>query len=128
MPMTYNLNISTFTEKYVESASEITSLFASEYLSTGDGYFNYKVKLVPILIGSVDNAFTRQQLHKAFLELPRCIYIDSGNESVKVPRDWQNRPINEWSNEELTDYKKWMDWTNCLWHKRWCTNNTTTYM
>ncbi|TBV85444.1 ThiF family adenylyltransferase [Lysinibacillus sp. OL1] len=106
----YNLNISTFTEKYVESVSEIISLFASEYLSTGDGYFNYKVKLVPILIGSVDNAFTRQQLHKAFLELPRCIYIDSGNESVKVPRDWQNRPINEWSNEELKDYKE-SGWT-----------------
>ena len=102
----YNLNISTYTEKYVESVSEITNLFSKEYLDTGSrGSFFYDVRLVPILIGSVDNAFTRQQLHKAFLELPNCIYIDSGNESVIVPSDWQNRPLNEWSDEELTAYR-----------------------
>lgn len=106
----YNLNISTYTEKYVESVNEITSLFSKEYLDAGNGSFHYDVRLVPILIGSVDNGYTRQQLHKAFLELPSCIYIDSGNESVIVPQDWQNRPINEWSDEELSLYRE-SGWT-----------------
>ncbi|MDD1505527.1 ThiF family adenylyltransferase [Lysinibacillus sp. CNPSo 3705] len=107
----YNLNISTYTEKYVETVSEITSLFSNEYLDISNGQSSYyNVRLVPILIGCVDNVFTRQQLHKAFLKLPNCIYIDSGNESVTVPQDWQNRPVNEWSSEELIAYRE-SGWT-----------------
>lgn len=98
----YNLNVATYTDKYLESKEDILRLFSKEYLDPRCS--SYDVLLTPILIGAVDNSYTRQILNEVFKTMPNIIYIDSGNESPTMPSDWQTRSMNQWSAEELATY------------------------
>lgn len=97
----YDTNIHFKTDCYLEDASSIVELFDSVYVSGK----TYDMELVPILIGCVDNNFTRQAMEKVMDKMPRLIYIDAGNESVNVPKDWSVRPQNLWTTDELENYK-----------------------
>ena len=98
----YNTNIHYVTDEYIEDEHSIMNLFNSSYIQEGDCY---DTELVPILIGCVDNNFTRQIMERFVSIMPRIIYIDSGNESVRVPQDWRSRPMEQWSQEEVETYK-----------------------
>ena len=51
------------------------------------------------------SVFTRQVMERFVSIMPRVIYIDAGNESVKVPNDWTTRPRTRWTEEEIEEYK-----------------------
>lgn len=95
----YGLDIRSYTDGYIESVNDLKHLFNADYLSEG----SYRSQLLPIIIGSVDNNFTRKILHEFFSKHP-CIYIDAGNEATEVPADWQTRPKSEWTDEERQAY------------------------
>lgn len=97
----YDLDIRSYSEGYIESVNDIKNLFNADYISKG-GYYT---TLLPIIIGCVDNNFTRKIMHEFFSTHP-CIYIDAGNEATVVPADWQRRPKDQWTAEELTAFKE----------------------
>ncbi|MGP4074171.1 ThiF family adenylyltransferase, partial [Piscibacillus sp. B03] len=63
-------------------------------------------EILPILIGCVDNNFSRQIMHQFFHheQVKKLVYIDAGNESVVIPKDYPSRPRKDWSEEELESY------------------------
>lgn len=97
----YNLDIRSFSEGYIESVADIKKLFNSDFL-VGK---TYKQTLIPIIIGCVDNNFSRKVMHEFFTSHP-CIYIDAGNEATVVPHDWQRRPKSQWTPEELKAFQE----------------------
>jgi len=100
----YNIDIAAFTQHYLESVENIAKLFRSEYIQSF-GY-NNKLNFLPILIGAVDNNYTRKIFHDFFNIMRKIVYIDSGNESTIVPKDWATRPIDQWTEEERKAYKE----------------------
>lgn len=96
----YNLDIRSYSEGYIETVEDIKNLFNADYVRKG-GYY---VQLMPIIIGCVDNNYTRKVINEFFKDHP-CIYIDAGNEATVVPADWQRRPKEEWTEEELKAFK-----------------------
>ncbi|PMC36243.1 thiamine biosynthesis protein ThiF [Bacillus sp. UMB0899] len=104
----YNINISSYTEKYIEDVTTLVDLFNIDYQNTG-GYSS-KVKVLPILIGCVDNNYTRRIFHDLFESVPNILYLDSGNESTVVPPDFPNRPKEDWNEEEWDSYSN-SGWT-----------------
>lgn len=99
-----NLNIFSYTENYIENLDELTKLLNPLYLDTTN--FNSDQRFIPIIVGCVDNNYSRKVFHAAYKALNNCIYIDAGNESAVVPPDWQTRPFNMWSNEEQQTYQE----------------------
>ncbi|MCM3358016.1 ThiF family adenylyltransferase [Psychrobacillus sp. MER TA 171] len=95
----YDLRIGTYSEKYIESTKDIENLFSSEYYQ-----YPYNQMRVKILIGAVDNNYSRKIMHQYFMENKPCIYIDAGNEAPKMPADWMNRPKNEWTKNEIEEF------------------------
>ena len=104
----YHIPCYSFTERYVEDVQTIDRIF-SESLST---FRTYGSRLLPIIIGTVDNNFTRKVIHDFFnhSHVSSLLYIDAGNESVDVPHDVGQRPIEEWNDEELKCYNE-SGWT-----------------
>ncbi|WP_063892690.1 ThiF family adenylyltransferase [Paenibacillus sp. Leaf72] len=95
----YNLQISSYTDEYVENEEMIHNLFTQEYYSR-----TYRSSMfVPILIGCVDNNFSRQIMHNYFLRSERLIYIDVGIEGAKVPQD--GRVKRDWTEKENDEFK-----------------------
>ncbi|WP_078557259.1 ThiF family adenylyltransferase [Bacillus alkalicellulosilyticus] len=103
----YNIQIGSYTKGYVEDVQTLKSLFKTDYLNIG--YTNY-VLFLPVIIGCVDNNFTRKILHEFFQTSSQILYIDVGNDSVNVPHDYVNRPRNEWTKEEIDNYEN-TGWT-----------------
>ncbi|MFP7442573.1 MULTISPECIES: thiamine biosynthesis protein ThiF [Bacillus] len=99
----YDLDIGSYSEKYIETTQDLRNLFSVEYLETGDR--SYNTLYLPIIIGTVDNNFTRKVMHDLFKQLNTCIYIDAGNENATVPKDWQQRPKEQWNEEELAAFQ-----------------------
>ena len=104
----YNINIASYSEKFVEDISVLMNLFNIDYQKIS-GYSS-DVKILPILIGCVDNNFTRKIFHQLFEEVSNILYIDSGNESAVVPGDFPQRPREKWTDEEWTAYNE-SGWT-----------------
>lgn len=75
-------------------------LFSTEYLKLPQTVQG-QVIFLPIIIGAVDNHFTRKILHEFFELTKPCIYLDAGNEATTVPADWLQRPKTEWTEDEL---------------------------
>ncbi|MEK5149167.1 MULTISPECIES: ThiF family adenylyltransferase [unclassified Psychrobacillus] len=100
----YGIDIATYTDNYIESVEDIRKLFTSEYLQV----HNYRsdILFLPILIGCVDNNFSRSILNTFFETSKTCIYIDAGNESTVVPKDWQVRTKSSWTEEELIAFNE----------------------
>jgi hypothetical protein len=97
----YELPISYYTASYVESVETLDTLF------------KVRGSALPILIGCVDNNFSRQIFHQYFEKSQRLIYIDVGNEAAVVPNDFLTRPINRWSEEEIETFNE-SGWTGQL--------------
>jgi hypothetical protein len=99
----YGLDIGSFSESYIESTDTLQSLFSAEYMNTVVNGEN--TLFLPIIIGCVDNNFTRRIMHELFSKMNTCIYIDAGNEATQVPSDWQIRPKEQWTDEEMENYR-----------------------
>ena len=70
---TYGIPIQ-YKNAYVESVDDILNLFSPIQSAF---YCN-----IPILLGCVDNNATRQIMHQVFESIARCIYLDSGIDSI----------------------------------------------
>lgn len=103
----YGIDIGSFSDSYIESENDLRALFSMEYMSMYDEEEQKRNKLfLPIIIGCVDNNFTRRVIHELFMKMNTVVYIDAGNESTKVPADWRTRPKERWTEEELRDYRE----------------------
>lgn len=102
----YNIPIYSYSEGFLEDVESIKRLFYTDYIS----YSGSQVRVLPILIGAVDNNYTRKIFHQFFNEVSTLLYIDSGNESVVVPKDFRERPKEKWTKEELEFYQE-SGWT-----------------
>lgn len=100
----YGLDIGSFSDSFIETPEQLKSLFSAEYISTVIN--NENTLFLPIIVGTVDNNFSRRILNELFSSLNTCIYIDAGNESTVVPSDWQTRPKADWTKEELKEYQE----------------------
>ncbi|WP_231558728.1 hypothetical protein [Brevibacillus thermoruber] len=88
--------IAAFDERYIEDERTLERLFQfTDYR----GCYSWETLFLPILIGAVDNNYTRQIMHSYFLSQEKLLYIDVGVEAAWVPRD--GRPREEWTEEEL---------------------------
>lgn len=96
----YDIDIASYSESFIESKGHLQKLFSTEYLQTYD-YRSGRKLFLPIVIGCVDNNYTRKVLHELFSMLSTCVYIDAGNESTTVPSDWLQRPKTDWTDEEV---------------------------
>lgn len=92
----YQQKISAYTEGFVEDIETLKELFEFDY-----DFSNYSCYRMPILIGAVDNNYSRQIFHEFFEQSETLLYIDVGNEGTTVPEDWQERRKEEWTAEEL---------------------------
>ncbi|MFD5853583.1 thiamine biosynthesis protein ThiF [Cytobacillus pseudoceanisediminis] len=100
----YGLDIGSFSDSFIESPEHLKSLFSTEYMRTQINGDNTLV--LPIIIGTVDNNYSRRIMYELFRSLRTCVYIDAGNESTVVPHDWQTRSKNDWTEEELAAYQE----------------------
>jgi hypothetical protein len=103
----YNVNIGYYGE-YVEDVKTLKKLFNSDYVSFSGSYDSFCI--LPILIGCVDNNFSRKLFHQLFEEVQNILYIDAGNESATVPKDFQTRNKEKWTEDELKAYNE-SGWT-----------------
>lgn len=102
----YGLDIGSYTDSYVEDVQQLRKLFSTEYLNMFHENEPYTRKLLlPIVIGTVDNNYTRRIMHELFTQMKTIIYIDAGNESTAVPTDWRTRDKKDWTDEELEEYR-----------------------
>lgn len=101
----YGFPIGSYSDRFIEDAEHLKSLFSIEYMSTSPDNRWERVLLLPILIGCVDNNYTRQIMHEFFQISSQCIYIDAGNESTVVPTDWMTRPKQQWTEQEVQAFK-----------------------
>lgn len=104
----YNIPIAHYTESYIEDVDSLRKLFLHNHLNIG-GFAN-NILYLPVIIGCVDNNYTRKVMHEFFHSIQRCLYIDVGNDSAIVPSDFGSRPMDEWSAEEKTSYNE-SGWT-----------------
>lgn len=100
----YGLDIGSFSESYIESPEHLKGLFSAEYMNITVN--DQRTLFLPIIIGCVDNNFSRRIMYDLFKSLKTCIWIDAGNEATTVPHDWQTRPKEQWSEEELKAYRE----------------------
>src|SRR5699024_9143815 len=99
----YGLNIGSYSDAYVESVKDIQNLFSTDYMNIPGRSYGTTL-LLPILVGCVDNNYTRGICHDFFRQTNTCIYIDAGNEATKVPSDWQTRVKKDWTEEEINTF------------------------
>jgi len=96
----FQVDIGYYDKEYVEDVETLKSLFQyTEYGNTFN-YFEF-----PILLGCVDNNFTRQIAHEFFNQSENLLYIDSGIESVKVPEGKSINDFSNWSKDETESFK-----------------------
>ncbi|MEB2301616.1 thiamine biosynthesis protein ThiF [Lysinibacillus xylanilyticus] len=91
----YQLNVWSYVKGYIESVEQLESMYQHDLFNVLNSN-NYKC----VLIGCVDNNFSRKIMHDFFMKVPNLLYIDVGNESCDVPINWQHRQYSEWSKEE----------------------------
>lgn len=98
----YQVNIASYTEKYVEDLETLDNLFNADYCSAR----GYGATYLPILISCVDNKFSRKLFNDYFEKTKGTfIYIDVGNEGVILPEE-ADKPRKDWTAEEIETYKK----------------------
>lgn len=93
----FQIDLQSYSLDYIEDIQTLHSLYNSDYM----GHNRYpNTVYFPILIGSVDNTFTRRLMHEYFEQQDNLLYIDVGNSSASVPNDYPKRPMRDWTNEE----------------------------
>lgn len=95
---TYGLKIGSYSSSYVESVEQLESLFSHrDYLHESGQYIQ------KVLIGAVDNDYSRMIMNDYFEKVDDLIYIDAGIEGVYLPGDGQT-PQESWTEEELSEH------------------------
>lgn len=94
---TYGLKIGSYSDAYIESVEQLERLFSLTDYRHQRGRHIQKV-----LIGAVDNDFSRNVMNDYFNKTDDLIYIDAGIEGVFVPEG--ERPREQWSAEELQQH------------------------
>lgn len=95
---TYGLKIGYSAEKYIESAEELESLFShTDYLH------KHNQMIQKVLIGAVDNDFSRKVMNDYFESSEDLIYIDAGIEGIYLPEDGA-KSEDKWTEEERMDH------------------------
>ncbi|MEV2911387.1 ThiF family adenylyltransferase [Paenibacillus larvae] len=92
---TYGIKIGSYSDTYVETIAQLKSLFSHTDYMNEKGQFIQKV-----LIGAVDNDFSRKIMNDYFQTEDDLIYIDAGIEGVYLP---SGEPT-EWSLEEKEEH------------------------
>ena len=70
----FELNVS-YVDTYLDSVEDISIIF-----DTMRPKYAYNCKIIPIIVGCVDNHRCRQLFHEYFNQESTCVYIDSANE------------------------------------------------
>ncbi len=97
----YKLNVWSYVSGYIESVEHLESLYQHDfYNAINSSAFKC------VLIGCVDNNYTRKVMNDFFLKVPNLLYIDVGNESCIMPVNWQHRQYSDWTIEEKADYQE----------------------
>lgn len=96
----YQMDIATYTSGYVEDVKTLEKLYETTYERCN----GYNTKYVPVLISCVDNNYSRKVFHQYFEQADDLLYLDVGNETIDLPEDYQTRPKEQWSEEELDRY------------------------
>lgn len=100
----YNVPISSYTTQYIEDVKMLDLLFSNKYeLLNKQKNDNYLY--LPILIGAVDNMYSREIFHQYFHQTENILYIDVGNTSVTVPPNWKEVDKKHWTPEQINSYK-----------------------
>lgn len=94
----YQIPIHHYSESYVENVDIIHTLFNQAPYGNLYSYNSY----LPILIGCVDNNFSRKIMNDYFMSAQDLIYIDAGISAAIVPQDNLNE--SEWTVEEKAKY------------------------
>jgi hypothetical protein len=94
---TYGLKIGSYSDSYIESVEQLEGLFSHTDYRHKDGQFIQKV-----LIGAVDNDFSRKIMKDYFNKTDDLIYIDAGIEGVYLPGGGE-KPKEEWTEEETLE-------------------------
>ncbi|PEB54533.1 thiamine biosynthesis protein ThiF [Bacillus sp. AFS098217] len=100
----YKVPISSYTSQYIEDIETLEQLYSNKYellKKQQDDKYLY----LPILIGAVDNMFSRELFHHYFHQCENLLYIDVGNTSVTVPPNWREVDKKRWTPEQLNEYK-----------------------
>jgi hypothetical protein len=95
---TYGLKIGSYSDSYIESVDQLEMLFSHTDYRHERGQFIQKV-----LIGAVDNDFSRKVMHDYFNKTDDLIYIDAGIEGVYLPPD---KSPEEWTDEEAAEHRE----------------------
>jgi hypothetical protein len=98
----YQVPIGYYDESYIESPEALLQLFNRDYRSVGN---RYDALFLPIIVGCVDNHFSRSVMHHSFSRFKNGIYIDVGSDGANVPSDYPQRPKSEWTTEEYQAYR-----------------------
>ena len=100
----YQVDIGSYSEKYVEDIETLTKLFNKDYSGVSNNSYYYVY--LPILISCVDNKFSRKLFHEYFEQSKgNLLYLDVGNESVTLPED-VDKPRSNWTQDEIETYNK----------------------
>jgi hypothetical protein len=97
----YEVSLASYDEGYVKTANDLHRLF--QYTDYQDA-FHYDSLFLPILIGAVDNAFSRKVMHHYFMSQDKLLYIDVGVESAWIPS--HGHPKADWTKDEVERHKK----------------------
>lgn len=77
----YKLNIASYSNQFVENVETLRNLFSNtDHTPVG---YNDIVHL-PILIGAVDNNYSRRIMHEYFMQTDNLLYLDCGIEGVSL--------------------------------------------
>jgi len=101
----YDVNMASYTQSFVESSETLSRLF--DQIKSFD---HQNRPIIPILIGCVDNNFTRQIMHEFFVTQPDLLYIDVGVEAAQTPDDLNRQDKSRWTKDELDAYSN-SGWT-----------------
>ncbi|WP_336775335.1 ThiF family adenylyltransferase [Paenibacillus sp. MMO-58] len=94
---TYGLRIGSYSDSYIESVEQLENLFNQTDYMHKQGQHIQKV-----LIGAVDNGFSRKIMDDYFQKSDDIIYIDAGIEGVYVPSG--DRSPEEWTADEQQEH------------------------
>lgn len=90
---TYGVKIGSFTNSYIEDTAQLRKLFShTDYIG------KYGQAILNVLIGAVDNDYSRLIMNRFFEEEEDLLYLDAGIEGVWMPDE--DKPMNEWTEEE----------------------------
>ncbi|QHW35574.1 dinucleotide-utilizing protein (plasmid) [Paenibacillus rhizovicinus] len=97
---TYGLKIGSSSDGYIESVEQLEALFShTDYMhASGQVIQN-------VLIGAVDNDYSRNIMNDFFNKRDDLIYIDAGIEGVMLPGGGA-KPEEEWTEEENREHRE----------------------